>query len=229
PGLPEFPSDRHAQSPCARRGSRLSWVPFVARERRSSAMFIALWRRWRNGNSVLSKGKRLRGGRHPSYRPRLEPLEGRELPALLSSGLLTLVSPPGAVSAPLQTGSQLPGSTAPVRVTVAQNSPATVIDLGPVFAAMPGIQHQDGLQLAILGNTNSRLVAAELSEAALTLTYTRGQYGTATITVNATDAGRVGVQQTVVVTVRPLSPTGAVGVTAIPAPPQMSMPLDNSP
>jgi hypothetical protein len=192
-------------------------------------MFVALWRRWRNGNSVPSRGKCLRAGKHPSYQPRLEPLEGRELPALLSSGILTLVSPPGAVSAPQPTGSQLPGGTAPVRVTVAENSPATVIDLGPVFAAMSGIQHQDGLQLAILGNTNSRLVTAELSEAALTLTYTRGQYGTATITVAATDADGVSVQKAVVVTVCPLSPTSAVGVTAIPVPPRMSMPLDNSP
>jgi hypothetical protein len=192
-------------------------------------MFVALWRRWRNGNSALSKGKCLRRGRHPSYQPRLEPLEGRELPALLSSGLLTLVSAPGAVSAPQQTGSQLPGSTTPIRVTVTQDSPATVIDLGPVFAAMPGIQHQDGLQLAILGNTNSRLVAADLSEAALTLTYTRGQCGTATVPVAATDADGVSVQKAVVVTVRPPSPTSAVGVTAIPVPPRMSMPLDSSP
>jgi hypothetical protein len=113
-----------------------------------------------------------------------------------------------------------------MRVTVAQNSPATVIDLGPVFAAMPGIQHQDGLHLAIVGNTNSRLVTAELSEAALTLTYTRGQCGTATITVNATDADRVSVQQTVVVTVRP---SGAVGITPVASPPQMLSPPDNSP
>jgi hypothetical protein len=136
---------------------------------------------------------------------------------------MTLVAMPGALSAPQQTGSQLPGSTTPVRVTVTQDSPATVIDLGPVFAAMPGIQHQDGLQLAILGNTNSRLVAAELSEAALTLTYTRGQCGTATITVAATDADGVSVQKAVVVTVRPPSPAGVLGAIPTFFPPQMSM------
>jgi hypothetical protein len=159
----------------------------------------------------------------------LEPLERRELPALLSSGLVTLISAPGALSAPPQTDGQLPGSTAPIRVTVSQNSPATVIDLGPVFAAMPGLQHEDGLRLALLGNTNSRLVTAELSEAALTLAYTRGQYGTATIAVAATDADGVSVQQTIMVAVRPLSPTGAVGVTAVPVPARMSMPLDSQP
>jgi hypothetical protein len=145
------------------------------------------------------------------------------LPAFLSSGLQVLVSAPGAVGAPPQLGSPMPGGTTPIRVTVAQNSPATVIDLGPVFAAMPVIQHEDGLQLAIRGNTNSRLVRAELSEAALTLTYTQGQCGTATITVNATDVDGVSVQQTVLVTVSPPSPASALGVIPTLDPPQMAM------
>jgi hypothetical protein len=186
-------------------------------------MFAALWRRLWDGNPVLPRGKSRRGGRHLSYRPRLEPLEGRELPALLGNGLQALVSVPGAISMPYQTGSPMPGGTTPICVTVALNSPATVIDLGPVFAAMPGIQHEDGLQLAIRGNTNSRLVRAELSEAALTLTYTSGQCGTATITVNATDVDGVSVQQTVMVTVRPPSPAGVLGVIPTFVPPLMSM------
>jgi hypothetical protein len=148
------------------------------------------------------------------------------LPASLGNGLQALVSVPGAASAPQLTGSPMPGGTTPIRVAVSQNSPATVVDLGPVFAAMPGIQHEDGLQLAIRGNTNSRLVMAELSEAALTLSYTRGQYGTATITVNATDVDGVSVQQTVMVTVRPPSPTGVLGVIQTLSPPQMSISRD---
>ena len=184
-------------------------------------MFVAIWRLFANGNSVLATGKRRRAARPASYRPRLEPLEARDVPALLGGGLLAFTPAPGASSGLQPTASLPPGGTTPICVTVAQNSAATVIDLGPVFAALPGIQHQDGLQLAILGNTNSRLVTPELSEAALSLTYTRGQCGTATITVAATDADGVSVQQTVVVLIRPPSPAGPVGVTPIPALPQI--------
>jgi hypothetical protein len=101
-------------------------------------------------------------------------------------------------------------------VTVDQNSSATVIDLGAAFAAMSGLQHADGLKLAILGNTNSALVKTDLSEASLTLTYVPGKCGTATITVAATDADSVSVKQTIQVTVRPLGPAGAVSAAPIP-------------
>jgi hypothetical protein len=96
-----------------------------------------------------------------------------------------------------------------MRVTVNQNSCATVIDLGIAFGAVSGLQHEDGLRLSILGNTNSGLVKTDLSEAALTLTYVRGKYGAATITVCATDADGVSVQRTLLVTVRP-------GISAVP-------------
>src|SRR5262249_14019820 len=111
-----------------------------------------------------------------------------------------------------------------LQVTVSQNASNTVLDLGPAFAAMPGLQHAAGLHLAVLGNTNARLVTPDLSGSALTLTYTRGLFGTATLTVNATDAGGVCAQQTVVVTVLPLRPVvGAEGVSPI-APPMPSLP-----
>jgi hypothetical protein len=96
-----------------------------------------------------------------------------------------------------------------IRVTVTENSPRTVIDLGPVFGAMPGIHPADGLRLSILGNTNGSLVKTDLSGAALSLAYARGQCGTATITVGATDADGVSVQQTIIVTVLPLTWAGA--------------------
>jgi hypothetical protein len=98
------------------------------------------------------------------------------------------------------------GGTSPIPVTVAENSSQTVIDLGRIFSAMSGLQYADGLKLSILGNTNSGLVTTDLSEAALTLTYAQGKCGTATIIVNATDADRVSVQQTILVTVGPSSP-----------------------
>jgi hypothetical protein len=108
-------------------------------------------------------------------------------------------------------------------VTVAQNTPETVIDMSTVFGAMRGLQQGSGLRFAILGNTNSRLVQTDLSEAALTLTYARGQCGTATITVGATDADGVSVQRDLVVTVSPLSPAGTLGGMPSPAPPPVSM------
>src|SRR5262249_8025833 len=110
-------------------------------------MLIALWRRMWNHSRP-----RPRGDRHLPYRPRLECLERRELPAWLGSAL---VAPP--VPEVAQVASQTAGSLtigpAPICVTVAENSAATVIDLGPVFAGVRGLQHEDGLQLAVLGNT----------------------------------------------------------------------------
>jgi hypothetical protein len=102
--------------------------------------------------------------------------------------------------------SKLPVGTIPIRVRVTENAPATVIDLSAAFGAMTGIQHQDGLQLRLLGNTNSGLVNTDLSESVLTLTYSRGKWGTATITVAATDADGVSVKITIQVTVSPLQP-----------------------
>jgi hypothetical protein len=86
-------------------------------------------------------------------------------------------------------------------VTVAANSSPTVLDLGSVFYAMSSLHTEDGVKLFILGNTNSNLVEADLSETVLTLAYTGGMKGTATITVTATDADGVSAQQTITVTV----------------------------
>ena len=57
---------------------------------------------------------------------------------------------------------------------------------------------------SVLGNTNSGLVKSVLSQTQLTLTFTPGRWGTATITVGAADADGVCVPATLVVTVRPL-------------------------
>jgi hypothetical protein len=190
-------------------------------------MFTSLWRWLRNG-SPIPGGKSRRSGRRLSYRPGLEPLEGRELPALPGGGFIALTPVLDALSVPWQVGSQPSARPTPIRVTVAQNAPETVLNLGPVFAAMPGLQHEAGLQYSILGNSNSGLVRTDLSGAALTLTYTRGMCGMASITVNATDADRVSVQQTILVTVLPASPPGAVGVSPIAVPHQISAPIATS-
>jgi hypothetical protein len=184
-------------------------------------MFTALWCRLWNSNRVRSQGKCLRGNRQLSYRPSLEALEGREVPALLGGGLIA-PAVPAVFSPPHQTACRLPVRPSPIHVTVAENSPETVIDLDSAFAAVRGIQHGDGLQFSVLGNTNSALVRTELSDAALILTYMRGRSGTSTITVCATDADGVSVQQRIVVTVRPLS---AAGVGHMPAPSHLSTPI----
>jgi hypothetical protein len=124
---------------------------------------------------------------------------------------------------------QSSAGTNQIRVTVDENAPETVIDLGAVFSAMSGVHHEDGLQLSILGNTNSRLVTTDLSEAALTLTYARGKCGTATVTVGATDADGVSVQETVIVTVRPLASAATGAAAPTPARPGASTTAGTSP
>src|SRR5262249_32117278 len=59
----------------------------------------------------------------------------------------------------------------PACVAVDENARESIVHVGPVFGAMSGIQHGDGLQLSILGNTNSHLVTADLSGTDLTLTF----------------------------------------------------------
>src|SRR5262249_23229783 len=113
----------------------------AARERRTCAMFTSLWRRLRSRPPVRRKGTGLGGGRHLSFRPRLESLEDRVLPALGTGGAVTTGAVPGVVSGLQQSAIEPPAGTRPIQVTVAGNSLPTVIDLGPVFAAMGGIRH----------------------------------------------------------------------------------------
>jgi hypothetical protein len=108
-----------------------------------------------------------------------------------------------------------------MQVTVRENSPKTVIDLVPIFAQMSGIQHEDGLQMSLLGNSNPGLVKTDLSEGQLALTYAPSKCGTASITVGATDADGVSVRENILVTVLPLPATNtgaslSVSVTANP-------------
>jgi hypothetical protein len=184
-------------------------------------MFTALWRRLRNRKAGPSRGQSLRDGGHSSL-PRLESLEDRLVPALGAAGGIVLgaaaqgaLPQAGSPASHDISGLQPIGGKTPsvgsLRVTVAENAPESVINLGPVFVKS-GIQHQDGLRLAVLGNTNSGLVQTDLSETALTLTYTRGKCGSATITVSATDGDGVSVQEIVLVTVYPSSPVPPRGV-----------------
>ena len=200
-------------------------------------MFFSLWRRLWNSSSGPSRGRGRLGARHVCYRPQLEPLEDRLLPALgaggipgLTAGGLTggavatlqvvATAPTGPVNGPQPTGGNPPAAPNQMTVTRDANSAASVIELGAVFAAMKDIHPRHGLQLSILRNTNPGLVTTDLSGADLTLTYAQGKYGTATITVGATDADGVSVRETIFVTVRPRPPAPPAETVAGPAPPQ---------
>jgi hypothetical protein len=131
---------------------------------------------------------------------------------------LQVVTAAAPVSGPQQTIGKPSAATNLMRVTVAENAPATVIRLGAVFAAMKGIHAKDGLHLSILGNTSPSLVKTDLSGADLTLTYVRGKCGTATITVSATDVDGVSVRQTILVTVSPVNPAATGAAATVQAP-----------
>src|SRR5262249_52378256 len=163
-------------------------------EPRSRAMLETLWRRLRNTNPPSPGGPSLREGRHPLCRPCLEALEDRVLPAPMPGWVLPVATPPNTVITLPPISSPPPGAMNPITVTVAANTPKTVIDLGPVVGALGGVQQADGLHLSVLGNTNSGLVKADLSAAKLVLTYVPGKFGEATITVCATFADGVSVQ-----------------------------------
>jgi hypothetical protein len=132
-------------------------------------------------------------------------------PGTISHAVAHPPQPGGMVASRALSGRQLIGSQTTeagdneMHVTVGENSPPTVIDLGNVFAGMSGIQHDEELRLSVLGNTNADLVKTDLSDGELTLTYTPSQSGTATIMVGATDADGVSVQVNIVVTVIPLT------------------------
>ena len=198
-------------------------------------MHISLWRRmWKTDPSSI-RGNQLPKGRCPSFHPQLEALEDRRVPAPLRYGVLPL-NPPGsnphasahsllrqensgesgALGGLQPIGSQSAGAgVGEMDVTVKENSPETVIDLGYVFAQMSGIQHDDGLQMSLLGNTNPGLVSTDLSEDELSLTYTPSKCGTATISVGATDADGVSVRENILVTVLPVPSTSTCGSSSV--------------
>jgi hypothetical protein len=181
---------------------------------------------WKSDSNSL-RGNALPKRRRSSFRPQVEALEDRMAPAPLTYMVLPLspalprpsgMALSGALSGLQPIGSQSAGAGIhEMQVTVRENSPKTVIDLGPIFAQVSGIQHEEGLQLSLLGNTNPGLVKTSLSEGELALTYAPSKCGTASITVSATDADGVSVRENILVTVFPLpaTNTGASIFTAM--------------
>jgi hypothetical protein len=140
-------------------------------------------------------------------------ITGGLTPSVFGTLQVVTAAEPATVTGPQHTIGKPRAATNLMKVTVAENAPATVIPLGAVFAAMKGIHAKDGLHLSILGNTSPSLVKTDLSGADLTLTYARGKCGTATITVSATDVDGMSVRQTILVTVSPGNPA-VTGSTA---------------
>jgi hypothetical protein len=197
------------------------------------AMLVSLWRRLWNSQPNLSRPKCPREKRNHSHRPGFDVLEDRLAPAQSALGIPQLATPglilgvggtpalgqlepanPAPVSGLQPITGKPPGATNPIQVRVTENAPATVLDLSAAFGAMTGIQHEDGLRLRLLGNTNSGLIRTDLCEAVLTLSYSRGRCGTATITVAATDADGVSVQTTIQITVSPPMSAAPRGTSA---------------
>jgi hypothetical protein len=187
------------------------------------ALLVLLWRLLGNRQRILSRRESIRESQNSTCQPGFDVLEDRLVPAqpglgvpqLATAGLILGVranptlgqlptAKPALVSGLQPITGKLSGGTIPIRVNVTENASPSVIDLSGAFGAMTGIQHKDGLRLRLLGNTNSGLLKTDLSEAVLTLTYSRGKWGTATITVAATDADGVSVKATVQVTVSPV-------------------------
>jgi len=101
-------------------------------------------------------------------------------------------------------------------VTVDENASDFVIDLAGVFS---DIEDGADLTLSFQGNTNPGLVAADLVDDQLTLSYAPDQFGTADVTIRATDSGEPGlwIENTFTVTVisNNPAPTVANGIADI--------------
>jgi len=83
-------------------------------------------------------------------------------------------------------------------VTVNEDDPDTVIDVTAVFADVDG---HDTLTLSVSGNTGTTLTSPTIVSSSLILEYLPDQYGTADITIRATDTGGAFVEDVITLTV----------------------------
>jgi hypothetical protein len=83
-------------------------------------------------------------------------------------------------------------------VSVDQNDPDSIVSLTGAFADDDA---GDSLTISVSGNTNVNLVTASVIGSQLTLSYAAGEYGTADITIRATDRAMAWIEDTFTVTV----------------------------
>jgi hypothetical protein len=174
-------------------------------------MVLHFWRWWCDNKSGAARAKR-RVYNDPgrSFRPSLEPLENRWLPAPWVGSLVgglpgTFLGGAGHV------GLIRPGSAAAIQVdvTVPRNSGDSVQDLCKVLSGWEGWRYQDPPRISVVRNTNRTLVTTRLTDTELKLSYTAGMSGAALVTVGLTDAAGVSAQITFVITVQP-GPVAAI-------------------
>jgi hypothetical protein len=168
-------------------------------------MFLHFWRWWCDNHSGTTRAnRRVYNAPGRSFRPRLEPLEDRCLPAPLFASLVGDVprTVPGAAG---PVGVIRPGSAAAIQVnvTVPRNSRDSVQDLSTVLSGWEGWRYQDPPRISVVRNTNRALVTTRLTDTQLKLSYTAGMTGTALVTVGLTDAAGVSAQITFFITVQP--------------------------
>ncbi|MFM7427142.1 MAG: beta strand repeat-containing protein [Elainella sp.] len=124
-------------------------------------------------------------------------------------------------SLPLPVPNTDPTTTGIANVTVNEDAPATVINLFDVFA---DAQTPDSsLIYSVRANSNTGLVGTSITGGNLTLTYTANAFGTANLTVRATDPGGRFVDTSFSITV---SPVNDAPVVNLPSSPQV-VPLSN--
>ena len=174
-------------------------------------MVLQFWRWWCANKSGAARAKR-RACNDPgrSFRPCLEPLEDRWLPAPLVGSL-------GAVG---HVGLIRPGSPTIIQVdvTVPRNSRASVEDLRKLLSGWEGWRYQDPPRISVLRNSNRALVTTRLTDTELKLSYTAGMSGTALVTVGLTDAAGVSAQITFLITKQPGPVAGVVQPLALKLP-----------
>ena len=86
-------------------------------------------------------------------------------------------------------------------VTVPLDAPPVQIDLTTVFDDVDIDTNADALALTVVANTNEGLVATDIADGMLTLTFTAAQLGSAVISVRATDTAGASVDDTFTVIV----------------------------
>ncbi|XQQ05819.1 MAG: beta strand repeat-containing protein [Leptolyngbya sp. IPPAS B-1204] len=100
--------------------------------------------------------------------------------------------------------SNSPPTTAGIaNVTVNEDAPATVINLFDAFADAE--TPDSGLSYSVTANSNSGLVSTSISGGNLNLAYAANAFGTANLTVRATDPGGLFVETSFTLTVNPVN------------------------